>query len=536
MDETIEIPGYKIERHIGSGATATVYLAEQINLQRKVAIKLMTTSLIAEGSFRERFMREGRVVAQLNHPNIVTVIDINEYNSNYYMVMEYVDGGVTLKEKIQDGIEVDEAVSVICQIGEALGYAHKRKFVHRDVKPANILFRADGTPVLSDFGITRVVGEGTQLTQEGYTVGTPAYMSPEQVLGKDIDTRSDIYSLGVVFYETLTGDAPFRAQETFALAMQHVNETPPLLPESLAIYQPVLDKSLAKEPDNRYPTTEAMIQAIKEAYSGVATTADVTLMAPKTIPTQAIEHEPLVNKTVDIEPPPSAPAPAAIPASSSSAAASPSPAPSSSASTSRPSLTPWLWTIGTVLGLLTLIWLLVMLDQKSAAPPDSGDVISSFIHNLAMQGELHWYWWILGLIFMVFEILLPGIFFLWLGVSAGVIGGVLLFTPTISWQTQFLLFGILSIASTIIWHALWHNKQIHSDQPVLNRRGQQCVGRIVTLQEPVIDGWGKVKIDGLSWKARGEDLPSGTKIKVVGVDGATLMIEPVNPISSRQRN
>ena len=531
MDETIEIPGYKIERHLGSGATATVYLAEQINLQRKVAIKLMTTSLIAEPSFSQRFMREGRVVAQLNHPNIVTVIDINEYNSNYYMVMEYVDGGYTLKEKIQDGIEVNEAVSVVCQIGEALGYAHKRNFVHRDVKPANILFRADGAPVLSDFGIVRIVGESTQLTQENYTVGTPAYMSPEQVLGKDIDVRSDLYSLGIVFYEMLTGDAPFRAQETFALAMKHVNERPPLLPEDLATYQVILDTALAKKPEERYADADAMIRAIKEVYSGVATTADITLLAPKTATTKVIEADEPIPEVEATPLPPRSAEPVATPPP-------PSPAmPVDSAAISQSTkLTPWLWTIGTAIGLLTLIWVFVMLDQKSAAPPETGDFISSFIHKLAMQGELHWYWWIFGLILMVFEILLPGIFFLWLGVSACVIGAILLFTPTISWQTQFLLFGILSVASTVIWHALWHDRQIRSDQPVLNRRGQQCVGRIVTLQEPVVDGWGKVRIDGLNWKARGDDLPSGTKIKVVSVDGATLVIAPVNQKSSNRRN
>jgi serine/threonine-protein kinase PpkA len=248
MDETIEIPGYKIERHLGSGATATVYLAEHINLQRKVAIKLMTTGLVTDASFRERFMQEGRVVAQLNHPNIVTVFDINEYNANYYMVMEYVDGGMTLRDKIQDGLELDEAITIICEIGAALGYAHKRRFVHRDVKPANILFREEGTAVLSDFGIARVVGQGSQLTQQGYTVGTPAYMSPEQVLGQEIGIRSDLYSLGVVFYEMLTGKAPFHAQETFALAMKHVNDRPPLLPRDLEAYQAVLDKAMAKKP------------------------------------------------------------------------------------------------------------------------------------------------------------------------------------------------------------------------------------------------------------------------------------------------
>jgi membrane protein implicated in regulation of membrane protease activity len=153
-----------------------------------------------------------------------------------------------------------------------------------------------------------------------------------------------------------------------------------------------------------------------------------------------------------------------------------------------------------------------------------------------MRGELHWYWWIAGLIFMVLEIILPGIFFLWLGVAAFVVGAILVLFSKISWQTQFLLFGLLSIAATIVWHALWHNEQSKSDQPVLNRRGHQCVGRVVTLQQPIVDGWGKVLIDGLSWKARGEDLPSGTKIRVVDVDGATLIVEPANRQASNRRS
>jgi serine/threonine protein kinase/membrane protein implicated in regulation of membrane protease activity len=519
MDETIEIPGYKIERHLGSGATATVYLAEQINLRRKVAIKLMTTGLVTESSFRERFMQEGRVVAQLNHPNIVTVFDINEYNSNYYMVMEYVDGGMTLRERIQEGLEVDEAITIASQIGAALDYAHKRNFVHRDVKPANILFRADGAAVLSDFGIARVVGGGSQLTQQGYTVGTPAYMSPEQVMGQDIGIRSDLYSLGVVFYEMLTGKAPFQAQETFALAMKHVNDRPPLLPRDLEAYQAVLDKAMAKKPEDRYVSAEAMVKAIKQAHTGTAVTADITVLAPKTTG---------VTKVIDTPAQASALPAAALPA------APPLPSPEQERDTRRQTSV-WIWTLATVLSLFLIVWLLVMLDLRSTPSPPKSNIEILF-QQLSMRGELHWYWWIAGLIFMVLEIILPGIFFLWLGVAAFVVGAILVLFSKISWQTQFLLFGLLSIAATIVWHALWHNEQSKSDQPVLNRRGHQCVGRVVTLQQPIVDGWGKVLIDGLSWKARGEDLPSGTKIRVVDVDGATLIVEPANRQASNRRS
>jgi serine/threonine protein kinase len=263
MDETIQIPGYSIERNLGSGAMATVYLAEQRLLARKVALKLMAASLVADENFRKRFLREGQAVAQLNHPNIVTIYDIGIYESSYYMAMEYVDGGATLKEKIQEGLTPEQAVTILCQIGAALGYAHRHGLVHRDVKPANILFRADGTSVLSDFGIVRKLeDDGTQLTQQGYAVGTPAYMSPEQILGKQVDARSDLYSLGTVFHEMLTGQKPFQAEETFALALKHVNEPVPRLPQTLSRFQEIVDRLMAKEPDQRYKDADEMIQAI----------------------------------------------------------------------------------------------------------------------------------------------------------------------------------------------------------------------------------------------------------------------------------
>ena len=263
MDETIQIPGYKIERNLGSGAMATVYLAEQTLLQRKVALKLMAANLVTDENFRKRFLREGQAVARLNHPNIVTIYDIGIYESSYYMAMEYVDGGATLKEKIQQGITPEQAVSIFCQIGSALGYAHQHGLVHRDVKPANILFSADGTAVLSDFGIVRKLeDDGTQLTQQGFAVGTPAYMSPEQILGKQVDARSDLYSLGVVFHEMLTGDKPFHAEETFALALKHVNEPVPRLPQAVAQFQSVIDNLMAKEPEQRFANADEMIRAV----------------------------------------------------------------------------------------------------------------------------------------------------------------------------------------------------------------------------------------------------------------------------------
>ncbi|SQK84036.1 serine/threonine protein kinase [Pseudomonas aeruginosa] len=179
----IELPGFDIERELGEGAMATVYLATQRSLQRKVALKVMAAALAADPSFAERFLREGRTLARLSHPNTVTIHDIGNVGSCYYMAMEYLPNG-TLKERIQQGLDPEQGLAYVRQVAAALGYAHSQGLVHRDVKPANILFRADGTAVLSDFGIAKSIEDNTQFTQVGFAVGTPSYMSPEQAAGR----------------------------------------------------------------------------------------------------------------------------------------------------------------------------------------------------------------------------------------------------------------------------------------------------------------------------------------------------------------
>lgn len=286
MDDTIQIPGYIIERNLGAGAMATVYLAMQQALERRVALKLMAASLVADSDFRERFRKEGKFLAQLNHPNIVTIYDIGEFQNSFYMAMEYVEG-TTLKEYLQEPLHADDAVDILCQVASALGYAHERNFVHRDVKPANILMRKDGAAILSDFGIAKVLGgDGTQMTQQGFTIGTPKYMSPEQALGKEIDARSDIYALGAVFHEMLTGAAPYQASDSFALALMHVNDPVPTLPEAYAPYQQIIDRAMAKEPDDRYATAEEMVQDVRRVHKqagGSSKSAPDTLVGPNIV-------------------------------------------------------------------------------------------------------------------------------------------------------------------------------------------------------------------------------------------------------------
>ncbi|MDR3388024.1 MAG: protein kinase [Rudaea sp.] len=253
---SIQIPGYEMLRPLGSGGMSTVYLALQRSLDRKVAIKIMRRSGDSESAdvvqSEKRFLLEGRMMAKLPHRNIVAVYDIVSNDAVAYISMEYLDGG-TLSDRMKTGLALAEAVSVIVQIASALEFAHKGGVIHRDLKPANIMFRDSGTPVLTDFGIARMQdGSATRLTQTGMLVGTPTYMSPEQINGVAVDGRADLYSLGILFYELLTGAAPFRGDSPIAVLMAHLTQPPPPLPVEFRSFQDVLDRMLAKNRDERY--------------------------------------------------------------------------------------------------------------------------------------------------------------------------------------------------------------------------------------------------------------------------------------------
>ncbi|HRD65268.1 MAG TPA: serine/threonine-protein kinase [Candidatus Competibacter sp.] len=245
------IPGYKVEKLINSGAMGQVYLAIQEALERPVAIKVITPSLSIDATFRQRFLKEGKIIAQLRHPHIVTIHDIGECLNQYYMIMEYVEGG-TLRDRIQKGLSPKQALAILRQLASALGHAHRQGFVHRDIKPANILFRDDNNAVLSDFGIAKAYEDSVQLTATGLAVGTVLYMSPEQAQGKPLDGRSDLYSLGLVFFEMLTGFRPDRTLEGY---------TEPL-PAELSRYQGILDRMLARNPNERFTLAEHLVDAI----------------------------------------------------------------------------------------------------------------------------------------------------------------------------------------------------------------------------------------------------------------------------------
>lgn len=278
----MNIPGYRIEREIGKGGMATVYLAIQELLDRKVALKVMNPSLAADETFCTRFLKEGKTIAQFKHPNIVTIYDIGCFESYYYMAMEYISGG-TLKQRIRQGSALEQPVAILRQIAVALGYAHARGFIHRDIKPANILFQEEGSAVLSDFGIAKDITSDEQLTRMGFAIGTPEYMSPEQALGHAVDGRSDLYSLGVVFYEMLVGHKPFVASDAFAVALMHVKQPVPLLPEAFTVYQPVVDRLLAKNPRDRFHSAEELVAALDSAETA-ATVASAASRAQVTAP------------------------------------------------------------------------------------------------------------------------------------------------------------------------------------------------------------------------------------------------------------
>ncbi len=258
------IPGYDIVRVLGQGGMATVYLAVQESFGRPVALKVMSPHLLAQRDFAQRFYSEARMVASLSHPNIVTVYDVGAYEQYHYLAMEYHTAG-HLGELIEKGdISSQEALKISAQLARALAFAHENGIVHRDLKPDNVLFSKHGSPILTDFGIARDLHIDTQMTQIGSTVGTPKYMSPEQARGEKVDGRADLYSLGVMIYEMLTGAPPFSAGDTVTLAIKHCQDPVPPLPMTAGRFQPLLDRLLAKDPKFRYQTGNEVADAIDQ--------------------------------------------------------------------------------------------------------------------------------------------------------------------------------------------------------------------------------------------------------------------------------
>ena len=258
----IDIPGYRILRPIGEGGMASVFLATQLSLDREVALKVMSPMLAANSEFASRFLIEGKITAKLQHPNLVTVYDIGSHGGVYYLAAEYIPGG-TLKERITEGgLSVAEILDIISDIAMGLDFAHQKGFVHRDVKPGNVLFRADGRVVLADFGIAKAMDGSNSSTVAGSSIGTPDYMSPEQARGEPVDGRSDLYSLGTVLYEMLEGHPPYQASDPFTVALMHVTQPLPVLPPEHEWIQPLIQGLMAKQPAERYNTGASFVEAL----------------------------------------------------------------------------------------------------------------------------------------------------------------------------------------------------------------------------------------------------------------------------------
>ncbi len=272
-----QIPGFQIMQKVGAGAMATVYKAKQLSLDRIVAIKVLPKRLSENPEFVDRFYKEGRAAAKLNHNNIVQAIDVGESGGYHYFVMEFVDGVTVYDEMARDrGYDEQRAIDVIIQVARALEHAHARGFIHRDVKPKNIIITADGTAKLADMGLARAAGdEATAAAEAGRAYGTPYYISPEQVRGEvHIDFRTDIYSLGATFYHMVTRKVPFDGATPAAVMHKHLKEplVPPdhLNPKLSTGLAEVIERMLAKDRDRRYASTTDVLVDLDKIKSGEA--------------------------------------------------------------------------------------------------------------------------------------------------------------------------------------------------------------------------------------------------------------------------
>jgi len=258
-----EIPGYRFVRRIGRGGMASVYLALQDSLKRPVAIKILSSEQIPGEKMSARFEQEARTIARLDHPHIVSIYDVGRDNEGQlFYTMPYLPNGDLREQGI--GADENRIIDVMRALASALGYAHTQGIVHRDVKPENVLFDALKRPLLADFGIAFSTSSPDRLTREGATLGSSGYMSPEQAMGRQLDGRSDLYSLGVLCYEMLTGDKPFHRPDSLSMALAHLNEPVRRLPPERRHWQTIIDKTLAKNPDTRYQNAEELLAALDD--------------------------------------------------------------------------------------------------------------------------------------------------------------------------------------------------------------------------------------------------------------------------------
>jgi eukaryotic-like serine/threonine-protein kinase len=284
---------YELDRELGRGGMGIVYRAKDRRLKRMVAIKVLPPELGFRGEIKSRFLREAETAAQLSHPDIVPIYSVDEREGLVFFVMACVDGDTLAKRLVEHGpLPVDDARRILREVADALAYAHARGVIHRDIKPDNILLGEDGRAMVTDFGIARAIQEGadSRLTATGVAIGTPAYMSPEQAAGdREIDGRSDLYSLGIVAYQMLAGQLPFQASSTAAMLMKHISERPAPLDQVRPDVPPDLSAAimmlLEKEPANRFPSAAAFEAVMAGDMSQMpARTAQTTAPQPAWAP------------------------------------------------------------------------------------------------------------------------------------------------------------------------------------------------------------------------------------------------------------
>src|ERR671937_132453 len=258
--EPRRIASYTLLEPIGHGGMAVVYRARQESLDRTVAVKILSENLAGSHEFMERFRREARTAANLRHPNVITVHDFGEDERGVpYLVLEYIEGP-TLADLMDAGLEDCRIPDLLDQIAAGLDYAHSRGVIHRDVKPGNVLLTDDGRVVLADFGLAWLLEGALHLTLTGGVIGTPEYMSPEQASGVAVDHRTDVYALGVVLFEMLTGERPFTADTPISILLKHVQQPAPsvrtLRPDLPEAVDRVVQQALAKDPEHRFQSAD----------------------------------------------------------------------------------------------------------------------------------------------------------------------------------------------------------------------------------------------------------------------------------------
>jgi ActR/RegA family two-component response regulator len=266
-----EIPGlknYRVQRRISGGDIASVYLTEEISTGRSVVLKVLQQVPDFGGNTAfDRFLREFDLIANIEHPNVVKIFDLGVADDKAFIAMEYCGRG-SLKRRILEGMSADKAIAYMCQIAGALAAIHAVGVAHRDLKPTNVMFREDNSLALIDFGLAKEAALKGEITGSGEIFGTPYYMSPEQGHGNPADARADIYSLGVIFYEMLTGEKPFVGDAAMAVIMQHARAPIPRLPKAVARFQPMIDRMMAKQRDERFQSIEELLGSQPELING----------------------------------------------------------------------------------------------------------------------------------------------------------------------------------------------------------------------------------------------------------------------------